>query len=247
MKTNFRLLLLITVLFIVNNLSGQTKAEDEKKFPLLTMINHVEFTDSAANNPLAGCSFLLETEKGIFAVTCKHSLWVAKSKEMNGVHFEGTLKEWRMQRKDDSTKYVITDILLNEDRSELIGENNVNTDYLVFSIKENKSDVTPVKLRETELKQGDPVYIVGWSFADKTGPQRIYKAKYFKSIGNHILIEHTDNSNLAGTSGGPVVDVDGNLVGIVSNYTFDEDTQKWYGSPCSTDYLKKVIDQQSTN
>jgi hypothetical protein len=244
MKKKFNLPSLIAFLFIVSINNGQNDSGGEKKFPLYTMINHVEFNDSTANNPLAGCSFLLQTEKGIFAVTCKHSLWVAKSKEMTGVHFEGTLKEWRMQRKDDSTKFVITDKLLNEDRNELIGESNVDADYLVFSIKENKSDVTPVRLRETELKPGEPVYIVGWSFADKTGPQRIYKAKYYKSIENHILIEHGDDSNLAGTSGSPVVDSDGNLVGIVSNYTFDEETQKWYGSPCSTEYLKKIIDQQ---
>ncbi len=243
-KINFTLLTLITFLCLTQINGGDSVNKNEKKFPLFTMINHVEFYDSTANNPLAGCSFLLETEKGIFAVTCKHALWVAKSKEMKGVHFEGTLKEWRMQRKDDSTKFVITDKLLNEDRNELIGESNVNADYLVFSIKENKSDVTPVRLRETELKQGEPVYIVGWSFADKTGPQRIYNAKYYKNIESHILIEHGDDSNLAGTSGGPVVDSDGNLVGIVSNYTFDEETQKWYGSPCSTEYLKKIIDQQ---
>jgi hypothetical protein len=30
-----------------------------------------------------------------------------------------------MQRKDDTTKYVITDNLLNENKNELIGEENV--------------------------------------------------------------------------------------------------------------------------
>jgi len=242
MKPYFHLLTLIYIILIANICTGRNKIGDGGKFPLISMINHVEFLDSTANNPLAGCSFLLETEKGIFAITCKHSLWVTKSKEMKGVHFEGTLKEWRMHRKDDSTKYVITDKLLNEDRIELIGEDVVHSDYLVFSIKENKSDVVPIKSRQTELKQGELLYMIGWSFKDKSGPQRIYKAKYLKSITNHILIENEDNSNLAGMSGAPVVDADGKLVGIVSGFTQDETTQKWYNSPCSTDYLKKIIE-----
>ena len=244
MKTNLSKMIPIIILCFNYVSSGQDSSVNEKLFPLIAMTNHVEYFDSTANNPLAGCSFLLETQKGNFAVTCKHSLWVAKSEVMKGVHFEGTLKEWRMRRKDDTTKYVITDKLLNEDRNELIGENNVNSDYLLFSIKENNSDVKPLKLRETKLTMGEPVYIVGWSFADKAGPQRVYNAKYFKSIENRILIEHEDNRNIAGTSGAPVVDADGNLVGIVSNYTFDKETQKWYGSPCSTEYLRKILEQQ---
>lgn len=242
MKNNLYALVLIAFLFIGRIEAVDNNADGGKIFPAVTMINHIEFFDSTANNPIAGCSFLLETKRGIFAVTCKHALWVAKSKEMKGVHFEGTLKEWRMQRKDDTTKYVITDKLLNEDRNELIGEENVNSDYLVFSIKENNSNVKPVKLRETELMQGEELYLLGWSFADKTGPQRVYKAKFYKRIANHILIEHEDSSNLAGMSGGPVVDEAGNLVGIVSNYYFDEETKTWYGSPCSTDYLKHVLE-----
>lgn len=223
--------------------SGKSECQDKKFFPPIAMTNHVEFYDSTANNPLAGCSFLFKTEKGLFAVTCKHSLWVAKSKEMTGVHFEGTLKEWRMRRKDDTAKYVITDKLLNENRDETIGENNVDSDYLIFSIKENSTDVQPLRLRESELKIGEQLYLIGWSFADKTGPQRIYGAKFYKKIKNHILIEHEDNTNLAGMSGGPVVDEEGRLVGIVSNYYFDEETKKWYGSPCSTDYLKEILDR----
>ena len=244
MKNNLRALILITILFTNRIGAIDISAEEKKTFPAVTMINHVEFFDSTANNPIAGCSFLLETNKGLFAVTCKHALWVAKSKEMKGVHFEGTLKEWRMQRKDDSTQYIITDKLLNEDRNELIGEENVNSDYLVFLIKENNSNVKPLKLRETELMQGEQLYLLGWSFADKTGPQRIYKAKFYKRIANHILIEHEDSSNLAGMSGGPVVDEAGNLVGIVSNYYFDEETKTWYGSPCSTEYLVKILERQ---
>jgi hypothetical protein len=237
--------IIIALIFLQGFIYSQTKLKEYPDtkifFPPITLINQVTFTDSAFNNPIAGCAFLLENDCDMFAVTCKHALWVAKSDKMKFVHFEGTLKEWEMRRKDDSTNYVITDKLLNENQTELIGENNVHSDYLVFTIKENHSDVKPVKLRTGELIKDEPLYLVGWSFADKSGPQRVYRAKFHKSIKDHILIEMPENKNLAGMSGSPVLDADGQLVGIISNYTYDDETKKWYGSPCGTDYLKAVL------
>ena len=145
-----------------------------------------------------------------------------------------------MQRKDDTTRYVITEKLLNENKNELIGEENVNSDYLVFSISENHSDVKPLKLRTTAVEENETLYIVGWTFQDKVGEQRIYEVKFVKSLANKILVE-MPNLNLAGTSGSPVLDKNGLLVGIVSNYTQDEETQKWYGSPCNTKYLVSIL------
>jgi len=221
--------------------NGGLPPKKQPSFPAIAMVNHVEFSDSAANNPLAGCSFLVKDGGLLLAVTCKHALWVAKSAAMKGVHFEGTLKEWRMQRKDDTTKFVLMDTLVNADRTEAIGEQNVDSDYLVFTIRENRSDVTPLTLRRTPLRKGEPVYILGWSFSDRTGPQRTYKAVYYKSTDNHILVSIEEQKNLAGISGGPVVDANGELVGIVSNYAFDKASKKWFGSPCGTGYLTSVI------
>jgi hypothetical protein len=243
-----KILVFVIIAFISspNFIYSQTKlheySDTKNFFPPIALINQVTFTDSTFNNPIAGCAFLLENGPDTFAVTCKHALWVAKSDKMKFVHFEGTLKEWKMRRKDDSTKYVITDKMLNENITEFIGEDNVHSDYLVFTIKENHSDVKPVKLRTAELVKGEPLYLVGWSFADKSGAQRVYRANYFKSIKDHILIEMPENKNLAGMSGGPVLDADGQLVGIISNYTYDDETKKWYGSPCGTDYLKNIIE-----
>ena len=235
------------ILTMILNFSSFSQNENnngdnfEKKFPPITLTNYVEFNDSKFNNPLAGCAFLLDTEKDTLAVTCKHALWVAKSDTMKYVHFENTLKEWRMRRKDDSAKYILADKLLNESREELINEDVVHKDYLVFTIKENYSDVKPLKVRKTEIKTGEKLYLVGWTFQDKSGPQRIYKGKFFKKSESHILIEMDTNANLAGLSGSPVLDGNGLLVGIVSNYTFDKETNKWYNSPCSIDYLNTVI------
>lgn len=211
--------------------------------PPVTMINKVSYRDQRFDNYIAGCAFLVDTGKRIVAVTCKHALWVAKTDKMKFVSFGDELKEWRMQRKDDTLRYVVTDKLLNEDKNELIGEGNVNTDFLVFSIKENKSDIKPLKIRKTELKQGESLYMVGWTFQDKKGSQRVYLGDYAGKQGTHLLM-NVEMMNLAGLSGAPVIDADGNLVGIVSNYYNDEIAGKWYFSPCSASELQKILDTQ---
>lgn len=236
----------IVIVLLSSQVAGQVKNSESvntsDEFPSIALINNVQFTDTSFNNPLAGCGFLIEENESIFAVTCKHALWVAKSDTMKHIHFAGTLKEWRMERKDDAAKFLITDKLVNENRTELIGEENVNADYLVFTIAGNHTDVQPLQIRETELAEGEAVYMVGWSFKDKTGPQRLYKANYFKSQDGHILLKDVEgNPNKAGLSGGAVIDTKGELVGIVSNFTQDSETGEWYPSPCRTDYLKKVL------
>lgn len=237
MKKNFLILMLL--ISFISFLSAQD-VTGHKNFPPITLTNFVEFNRPAFNNNLAGCGFLLDYEGIIYAVTCKHALWVAKTDSMKTISFGEELKEWRMRRKDDSTKYVTTGRLLNEDKTELIGEQNVDKDYLIFEIIENNSDVQPVRIRKTELNPGEEVFMTGWGFKDKTGLQRIYKSTFVKNIKNHILLENLD-INLAGMSGSPLLDKNGYLVGIVSNYTQDELTKKWYISPCNTEYLLEQL------
>lgn len=213
----------------------------EAEFPGIALTNHVTFKDTSFNNPLAGCGFLVNYKNKTYAVTCKHALWVAKSDKMKGVHFENTLDEWRMQVKNDSLDFIITDKLLNEDRNELIGEQNVHSDYLVFSIKENNSSVKPLKIRDTEPEPGEKLYSIGWSFKDKDGPQRIYEYKFHKKLNNKLLIESIGEHPGPGISGSAVVDKNGELVGIISDYSQDTNTEKWYLSPCSTDYLLNIL------
>lgn len=231
--------LLFVSMFLITFLSAQ-EVTNQKSFPAVTLTNYVEFNRPSFNNNLAGCAFLLDVRGKIYAITCKHALWAAKTDSMKTVSFGNELKEWRMRRKDDTTKYVLTGKLLNEDKTELIGEQNVDKDYLIFEIVENRSDVRPVRIRKTELNPGEEVFMTGWGFKDKTGPQRIYKSTFVKKIKNHILLENLD-INLAGMSGSPVLDKDGYLVGIVSNYTQDETTKKWFISPCSTEYLVEQL------
>ena len=213
-----------------------------KTFPPIALVNRVTFKDPKFNNDLAGCAFLVEHQGKVYACTCKHALWVTKSEAMKGVHFEGTLLEWRMERKDDSRAWVRTGKLLNENREEPIGPNVVQADWLIFDIEENHSQVKPLTLRTSAPVPGEALYFIGWSFKDKTGPQRVYRGRLFKTSGSKLLMEDLDEPpNKAGMSGGAVVDKDGLLVGIVSDYTKDEETGRWFASPCSADYLARFF------
>jgi hypothetical protein len=217
------------------------------RFPSIALVNRVTFKDPKFNNELAGCAFLVEHEGRVFACTCKHALWVAKSESMKGIHFEGSLQEWRMERKDDANEWVRTGKLLNEDRREQIGPGNVNADWLVFDILEKHTNVQPLKIRSTPLIRGESLFTIGWSFKDKEGPQRVYSGRFQKVLGAKLLMEELDGPpNKAGMSGGAVVDKDGLLVGIVSNYTKDEETGQYFSSPCSTDYLRAVLGQRES-
>lgn len=211
-------------------------------FPPIALVNRVSFTDPAFDNDLAGCAFLARHGGKLFACTCKHALWVAKSSAMKGVHFEGTLKAWRMDRKDDPKQWVKLGRLLNEDRNEAIGPPNVNADWLVFEVLENHSDVKPLELRERPLVQGEILTTLGWTFQDKEGPQRAYRARFHRRLGTKLLMEDLDPpSNKAGTSGAPVVDAEGCLVGITSDFTKDPETGQFYASPCSVDVLRQAL------
>ncbi len=216
-------------------------------FPSIALTNNVKFHNSEFDNPLAGCAFLMKYKQETFAITCKHALWVAKTDKMNTICFNNELKEWRMQAKDDSTNFIIAGELINKDCNETIGEQNVNSDYLIFKIKENHSTVTPLTISNKQPEQNDTLYSIGWTFDDKTGPQRIYTYKYYKHQDKKHLMEFLGKQSSSGISGGAVVNKNKQLVGIVSDFTRENGTGNWYYSPCDTKYLFKELEKYYSN
>ncbi len=226
-------------------IAGFSFAQEKQEIPQFSataLVNSVSFQDSSFNNSLAGCGFLIQTEDDILACTCKHALWVAKTDAMNGIHFEGSLQSWIMHPKFDTEQTIITDKLLNTNRDEAIGPENVNADWLVFSISRNNSNVTPLVIRNEPLIEGEPLFAIGWAFKDREGSQRVYPYEYYKTVGNKLLLRNPrPQTNRAGLSGGAIVDSQQRLVGIVSDFTADPDSGQMFFSPCSTEYLKKVL------
>jgi hypothetical protein len=189
----------------------------QKDWPQITMINQIEYVDK--KYPIAACSFLLDTGKGIFAVTAKHVLTYFKSASMTSVSFGHSLKSWIMFPKNNPADSVEIEAIINEDPGEPIDQAiPSNVDWLLFSIKSKSPNIQPLKFGVDPLQPQEKVYIIGWRYTDKDCPQVIYEGNYVESIDGSVIISTkilSDNKT-PGLSGSPVIDAHGHLIGIMS-------------------------------
>lgn len=236
--------LLLIALLAFTGCSGQDKVS-LKKFDNITLLNKIAFNDAKYDQAKFSCGFVLQHHSQNFAVTAKHLLKIIKTDEMKSVTIGNYIKSWTLFALDKPNEQLITDKLLNENNAELIANKaTYDNDWLVFSIKENHTQVKPLQVRETPLKTGEKLYVVGWTRKMESGSQRVYEFEYYKTIGNRILLKEVIvPEQFGGLSGAPLVDEQGMLVGIVSNGTVDPETGKKYFSPCKVDGLIAFLDK----
>lgn len=237
-----KLLFALFPLFIFSCTSK--KSTSDKHFPPISLINKIEFFDSARNRDKLGCGFLLKYRQDTFAVTAKHILSVAKTDSMKYLTIDKYISKWSMRPLNKEDESVVVDKLLNENKKEKINaKDRFTNDWMVFSIRKNKSHVQPVEFRTTPLVKGEKLYIVGWTRHETEGPQRVYEFKYYKTRGTHFLVKNLIvPEKFGGLSGAPVLDANGLLVGIVSNGTFEITALKKLFSPCGIENLRKFLD-----
>ena len=214
-----------------------------KEFAAIALTNRIDFVDSKFDQSRFSCGFLVKYNADTFAVTAKHLLKIIKTDKMQTLTFENYVKEWILYPLDKKEQVVVTDKLLNENKSELLDKpSTYNQDWLLFSIKTNHSKVKPLAVRTTPLVPGEKLYVIGWTRKMETGSQRVYEFEYYKSIGDRLLLKDVIvPEQFGGLSGAPVVDEQGLVVGIVSGGTVDPETKKKYFSPCAINDLVKFI------
>ena len=241
---------LITKVFILSFAVCQVTFSQNKvtKWEPIAMINDVTFRNSKIWNHNAACGFLVKYKNDTLAITAKHILALFYSDSLQTASFQGRLKQWAMYPKDKKEQKVIMDRLLNEDIRDSIGLGYINknwdnfNDWLIFNIKENNSNVKPLKIRKTELKKGEKVFVIGWTYIDFQGEQRIYEYEYYNSKGTHLLLKNIKAPQFAyGLSGSPVIDIHGRLVGIMSGIGEDLPTGEKTMTACKVDYLKQIL------
>lgn len=211
-----------------------------KQIPEITLSNSIEYIDTSFTD-LPGNGFLIDIGDEILAVTCKHALWVNRPNGMKTISFDGKLKSWRMIANNNPSQYLVLGELLNANNQELIGDRNTDDDYLVFRIKENHTNIKPLKLSFKRADKGDTLNMVGRTYRTKASNAQPFAVVASKYLGSSLLANPVVMQNYAGLSGSPVINKNNELVGIVSNWRFDFETNNWFNAPCSIDYLWQVL------
>nr|WKN36560.1 trypsin-like peptidase domain-containing protein [Tunicatimonas sp. TK19036] len=247
----------LLILFMPVNLLAQPKEpwvnQPSKDWPTIALVNEVLYKngDSYDDPSLkeigyAGTGFLIDTGTDTLAATAKHVLWTAQNHKQSGVSVNEELKQWVMHPRGDSEEQVIIKKLINEDKGEvLMGPESsiLERDWLIFSIEQTSSQIYPLKPRYTSLLPGEKVYRLSnpYSAAETV----IYESEIIRTEGNDILLK-TDTTKLKpGSSGSPVIDTDGYLVGIFSSAFGDAQSGQNVEIAVSTRYLRDVLENKS--
>lgn len=243
-----KIILYVSVVTMLCSCSKAKVAVSDKQFPPISLVNHYDYYSGEHKYHQLGTAFLLKYRNDTFAITTKHTLAFLKPDSIKNLTLDNFIKTWTMHPLNKENEVVITDRLLNEDKSEsLKGKDKFVKDWLVFSIKENNAKVTPLEFREAPLKKGEKLYAVGWTRHMKEGEQRVYEFEYYKKKGTHHLMRRIlIPEKMGGMSGGPVIDDTGKLVGIVSGHEFSILAMEKMLSPVGTDDLKAFLDNYQT-
>ena len=207
-------------------------------------INNVSFYDAQYNNHFAGNGFLIEYQQKLYAVTVKHALFEAKTPDVDSASIEGHVRQWLIHPNGKSDESVVMGKLLNASEAEKLGMNILQSDWLVFEVSQNNSNLTPLTLRDTPLESGEPVTAYGCSYVNaQTCEQDSYAGSFIESDGNNLRIAMPDLNpgQLRGLSGSPVLDSSNRLVGIVSNVLRSKTGEGFDFAPANLSYLKRVV------
>lgn len=219
------------------------------QWPQIALINDVVYKNGDRyEDPTikyVGSGFLLNTGKDTLAVTVKHVLWVARNKASKNITINDRLKKWEMYPKNNPKDSVVIGQLINEDPNEKLfdGYDNgvLQRDWLVFTTQSVSPNIQPLKMRQVPAKTGENVYLTGNPYRfDKT---ITVAGKIIKSEGPHIFVklDGMEKTFLGGSSGSPLIDANGQLIGIFSNTRKDDKTGENVFIFNSTDYLKRVL------
>jgi len=218
------------------------------EWPQIALTNHVQFKNGDryidASFAYAGTGFLIDTGKDTLAATAKHVLWIAKNNKSSAVQLNDYLGKWVMKSKGDARDSVLIDRLINEDSTEILeGPSSTITerDWIIFSLSRNSSNTYPLKPRYTALSPDEKVYVLSCAYT--TSNCTAMEGKLLRKEGMDLLLNMA-GKNLPGSSGSPVIDANGYLIGILSSTTMDNTTGKSISVAISTEYLYNVLHEK---
>ncbi|MEM6318153.1 MAG: serine protease [Bacteroidota bacterium] len=233
---------------------GCTSQLNDKRTPQIApdlsnvaLINEVWYEDNQQyihpSFTYAGSGFLIDTKQGVLAATAKHVLLIANPNDMKGVSPNTHLERWVMRPKNNASDSVLIGQLLNQDTAEILAFEDAAIqlrDWIVFTTQYHSPNIRTLSPRFTPLQVGEPIYFTGCPYKQDTCI--IQSAKVLSVKGNRIVFSQTDQTaNIGGASGSPLIDANGQLVGVLSGTSVHPENGESALYGISTNYLEKIL------
>lgn len=193
-----------------------------EEWPDLVFTNDLHFPDTVFRG--IGNAFLVDLGRDTVAVSVKHIFtFLREQRGLESVDLGPDFVQWEMRSLRNPGATLPAGRPLNENPAEEIGEFNTLRvrDWLVFRVEATGPGLFPLRLRSTYLKKGNAAFAIGRNQAERDSPHpRITPLRVYEALGPYYVVESLNPEvDPGGTSGSPVVDESGHLVGIVSGAT----------------------------
>lgn len=225
--------------------------KEQKNFPELSekhkvFISSVKFHDPQYNKAHVGSGFFISHKGSVYGVTAKHVLYFAKTESMDAVDFNGELKSWEFISPSDPSIKIKAGNLLNHNSEELLSE-PIKGDWLIFEIEnELPENVHVFEISDVDPSIGEELSFTGFPYESKDPSLPLsVNGSYQGSEEQWVFTMNVPRGNYGGTSGGPVLNRNGQVVGLVSMGYFNEEEQRMIFLPASVSYFKEVIEQEN--
>jgi hypothetical protein len=210
------------------------------EWPDFALSNDIIFADTTFTY-LAN-AFVVDTGADTVGVTCKHIFMVLQSRRgTSSIALGDDFVGWTLRSSRDSTRMLRTQRLINADPSEPIGDfaGIKDRDWLIFELGDWEKGLYPLKVRYTAVKPGEVVYAIGRSQQGRHRPDPTRSPlRVYRTMPNYYYVEPLDPEiDAGGTSGSPVIDQNGYLVGLVSG------ASGALGVVAGVAYLRRLFDR----
>lgn len=237
-------LLLLTLVFHVScshnqaEMNGDWHPGSQESWPSFLLTSEIVFTDQTFTDFASG--FLLRYREDTFAITSKQLFMAFSGMGIFTIDFQDKLQSWTMYPPGDREQRIVLGALLNPDSTELsaLPHSTSTTDWLIFEVEENSSDVRILELAGKGLEKGDQV----WSgFVDRNQPSSPegvvrYSAFVLQLFDNQIFFQSDQTvTNPGWITGSPLLNRNGEVTGVLTALN------QQLGQSCSAAYFYDVL------